>query len=157
MPNNSKQLNRRDAIKLLGAVAGASVLANIPAKWSKPELSGGVLPAHAQTSTIYGINCGDSLNVDANTNPLNYDINMGGQLDAAVGGLDINCQLTFNNITTVNAPAPADFNGTIQSIFNGSFLIYVDITTTTLPASIVAVFSIGAAQCTQTVNFIVPP
>ena len=46
---NKTKLNRRDAIKVLGA-AGASVLANIPAKWSKPELAGGNLPAHAQTS-----------------------------------------------------------------------------------------------------------
>ena len=45
------KLNRRDAIKVLGAAAGASVLANIPTKWSKPELSGANLPAHAQIST----------------------------------------------------------------------------------------------------------
>jgi len=45
-----KKLNRRDAIKLIGAAAGASALANLPAKWSKPFLTGGVLPAHAQTS-----------------------------------------------------------------------------------------------------------
>ena len=47
---NNKNINRRDAIKLLGAAAGASALANLPAKWSKPELAGGALPAHAQTS-----------------------------------------------------------------------------------------------------------
>jgi len=47
---NQKKISRREAIKLLGAAAGASLLANIPAKWSKPELTGGVLPAHAQTS-----------------------------------------------------------------------------------------------------------
>jgi len=48
------KLNRRDAIKVLGAAAGASVLANIPAKWSKPELVGSELPAHAQTSCAFG-------------------------------------------------------------------------------------------------------
>jgi len=47
-----KKLSRRDAIKLIGAAAGASVLANLPSKWSKPELTGGVLPAHAQTSCV---------------------------------------------------------------------------------------------------------
>ena len=47
---NQNKLSRREAIKLLGATAGASLLANIPAEWSKPELSGSVLPAHAQTS-----------------------------------------------------------------------------------------------------------
>lgn len=45
-----KKLSRRDAIKLLGAAAGATVLANLPSKWSKPELASGVIPAHAQTS-----------------------------------------------------------------------------------------------------------
>lgn len=47
---SSKKLSRRDAIKLLGAAAGATVLANLPSKWSKPELASGVIPAHAQTS-----------------------------------------------------------------------------------------------------------
>ena len=49
------KLSRREAIKLLGATAGASLLANIPSKWSKPELSGGSLPAHAQTSGCYDL------------------------------------------------------------------------------------------------------
>ena len=48
----TKKLSRRDAIKLLGAAAGATVLANLPSKWSKPELASGVLPAHAQTSCV---------------------------------------------------------------------------------------------------------
>ena len=51
MSNISNQkITRRDAIKLLGASVGAGVLANLPAKWTTPELSGGNLPAHAQTS-----------------------------------------------------------------------------------------------------------
>ena len=48
----NKKLNRRDAIKLLGAATGASVLANLPAKWSKPSVQSGVLPVHAQSSCI---------------------------------------------------------------------------------------------------------
>ena len=47
-----KKLSRRDAIKLLGAAAGATALANLPSKWSKPELVNGVMPAHAQTSAL---------------------------------------------------------------------------------------------------------
>jgi len=45
-----RKLSRRDALKILTAVAGGAVLANIPSKWTKPELATGVLPAHAQTS-----------------------------------------------------------------------------------------------------------
>lgn len=45
-----KEITRRDAIKVLAAVAGAAALANIPDKWTKPGMEVGVLPAHAQTS-----------------------------------------------------------------------------------------------------------
>jgi|GEM_PF-1590369 hypothetical protein len=45
-----KKISRRDALKILTAAAGATALANLPAKWSKPGLEVGVLPAHAQTS-----------------------------------------------------------------------------------------------------------
>ena len=48
-------LSRRDALKLLGAAAGASVLANLPSRWSTPQLTAGVLPAHAQTSECWGL------------------------------------------------------------------------------------------------------
>src|SRR5687768_4936568 len=48
----NKKLSRRDAIKLLGAATGATLLANLPSKWSTPELTQGVLPAHAQTSSL---------------------------------------------------------------------------------------------------------
>ncbi len=46
----TRKISRRDAIKVLTAAAGAAALANIPTKWSKPELEVGALPAHAQTS-----------------------------------------------------------------------------------------------------------
>jgi hypothetical protein len=52
MPQSTKKVTRRDAIKLLGAATGAAMLANVPTKWSKPSLMSGVLPAHAQTSCI---------------------------------------------------------------------------------------------------------
>lgn len=49
---NQNKLSRRETIKLLGAAAGAGVLANLPSKWSKPSISSGVLPAFAQTSEL---------------------------------------------------------------------------------------------------------
>jgi hypothetical protein len=45
-----KEISRRDAIKILAAVAGATALVNLPDKWTKPGMEVGVLPAHAQTS-----------------------------------------------------------------------------------------------------------
>ena len=47
---NKNKLSRREAIKILGTATGASLLANIPAKWSRPEVTGSPLPAFAQTS-----------------------------------------------------------------------------------------------------------
>lgn len=52
MSRPNKKLTRRDALKLLGAAAGATLLANLPSKWNKPALTSGVLPAHAQTSQV---------------------------------------------------------------------------------------------------------
>jgi hypothetical protein len=69
----SKKLSRRDAIKVLGAATGAVVLANLPTKWSKPELISGVLPAHAQTSTSLPFamaGCGVAGTLCADTNSL---------------------------------------------------------------------------------------
>ena len=48
----NKKLNRREALKLLGTAAGASLLAGLPAKWSKPSVTSGHLPAHAQISGL---------------------------------------------------------------------------------------------------------
>lgn len=61
-----KTLSRRDAIKLLGAAAGATLLANLPSKWSTPELTSGVLPAHAQTSGLglQILSCNFSVDID---------------------------------------------------------------------------------------------
>lgn len=59
-----KKISRRDAIKLIGAVTGATVLANLPSKWSTPEIAKGVLPAHAQTSQV-GLVCNTYHLVDA--------------------------------------------------------------------------------------------
>ena len=66
----TKKISRRDAIKLLGAAAGATVLANLPSKWNTPELASGVLPAHAQTSQLFSLVCQlDQLNTNDGTPP----------------------------------------------------------------------------------------
>ena len=47
----TKKITRRAALKvLLGSVTGISAAAFLPAKWVKPVVEAGVLPAHAQTS-----------------------------------------------------------------------------------------------------------
>lgn len=47
-----RNLSRRQALKVLTAVTGATALSQLPARWSKPLLQVGVLPAHAQTSPV---------------------------------------------------------------------------------------------------------
>jgi len=47
---DQNKLSRREAIKILGAATGASLLANLPSKWSRPEVTGSPLPAFAQTT-----------------------------------------------------------------------------------------------------------
>ncbi len=47
-----RNLSRRQALKFLTAVTGATALSQLPNKWSKPLLKVGVLPAHAQTSPV---------------------------------------------------------------------------------------------------------
>ncbi len=65
----TKTMSRRDAMKILGAAAGASVLAGLPTKWSKPELAAGVLPAHAQTTGVtHTVDCGP-ISVTINPGP----------------------------------------------------------------------------------------
>jgi hypothetical protein len=66
-----KGVSRRDALKLLGAAAGASVLANLPSKWNTPELTAGVLPAHAQTSVLHTLACDELFTTPGETPVIN--------------------------------------------------------------------------------------
>ena len=79
MTEQNKKLSRRDAIKLLGAAAGAAALANLPSKWSKPELVSGVLPAHAQTSACAGDAASFTINANAGF-VTNYEVWLNGSL-----------------------------------------------------------------------------
>jgi hypothetical protein len=56
MDDNSQQgnnLNRRDALKVMLATGGAlAAAAFLPAKWAKPVVEAGVVPAHAQSTSL---------------------------------------------------------------------------------------------------------
>ena len=70
---NQNKLSRREAIKILGTATGASLLANIPAKWSRPEVTGSQLPAFAQTScydvTVAHVDSNGSYSIYSALNP----------------------------------------------------------------------------------------
>ena len=80
MTEQNKKFSRRDAIKLLGAAAGAAALANLPSKWSKPEVISGVLPAHAQSTATCTGNAA-SFTINANGVGTNYIFWLNGPVD----------------------------------------------------------------------------
>jgi hypothetical protein len=137
----NKQLSRRDAIKLLGAAAGATVLANLPSRWSKPELASGVIPAHAQTSepAFYFVTCdGDfsfqsspfngTIGVTVSPNIAGISMNyllLGGynptEQDVQINGLPVNPVLTgAGGVISI----PVTISVTPISANSGSLSIY---------------------------------
>ena len=97
-----KKLSRRDAFKILGATLGATVLANLPSKWSKPEVISGVLPAHAQSTCgplmFLGADVADF--VGQNGNYINNNVTV----DPPLSGVSV--QLSVGLSGGANAPVP---------------------------------------------------
>ena len=94
-----KKLSRRDSIKILGTAIGASALANLPKKWSKPELTGSSLPVHAQTSC--SIVRTAIVNVPASISIFSYN------LDTPITQANFDaCLLTQLTISWTGAPTP---------------------------------------------------
>ncbi len=55
------QMNRRELLKvLIASGAGLGVAGFFQAKWTKPVVKVGVLPAHAQTSTLHTLVAGEN-------------------------------------------------------------------------------------------------
>ena len=138
MTGPNKKLTRRDAIKLLGAAAGATALANLPSKWSKPELVSGVLPAHAQTSCLgiaveYTITCTDgglnyTIFLDSqliDSGSLVVDELTTGSIECEPGCLQIVTSAIGSGLIQVNRFSQAPINHP----FTGSGFVLVNLTT----------------------------
>lgn len=89
-----KKLNRRDAIKLLGAVTGAAILANLPTKWKTPEIANGVLPAHAQTSGLTILSCSQINQIPSCPSVDNVSLIFSVQLSANIPDIMMNYLIT---------------------------------------------------------------
>jgi hypothetical protein len=146
-----KKLSRRDAIKLLGAAAGATLLANLPSKWSKPALTSGVLPAHAQTSAsiLHTLTCAPTaagVNF-SQSNPSSVTI------FPATSGISMTYLITAN-ATIIN---PSSATGTVLTIGTGTASVDVRISTGTTTFYIVqwsfANPADGTGTCTQLFSF----
>ena len=97
---SQNKLSRREAIKILGTATGASLLANIPAKWSRPEVTGSQLPAFAQTS------CG-SLLVEITETDGTVSLNANSGWDDIKG--QISCRTgCFDFVVSINSGTYAD-------------------------------------------------
>jgi hypothetical protein len=106
---SSRKLSRRDAIKLLGAAVGASVLANLPSKWSTPEIAKGVLPAHAQTSAVLAtLQCGPDIQ-----SSFTFAFNSTVTIDPPLDGIVMRWNLTFNNSGFID---PSPTTGTAATV-----------------------------------------
>jgi hypothetical protein len=105
---NTKKISRRDAIKLLGAVTGATVLANLPSKWSTPEIAKGVLPAHAQTSTLFSfVSCTGTAGLIANG--LSNDLFLEATITPAASNISINLAIESNSGVNVVADPSTNY------------------------------------------------
>lgn len=99
MKNQPNKLSRRETMKVLGAAAGASLLANLPSKWSTPEVTGGALPAHAQASSLYSFTSCDQ---KYPTGPTNMTGSLYSFITPATAGINIQAAIQSNSNVTVN-------------------------------------------------------
>lgn len=138
----TKKLSRRDAIKLLGAAAGASVLANLPSKWNTPEIARGVLPAHAQTSSIlHTLTCDPDESV---VEPDSSQYLSGVTISPTTLGIVMRWTMTLDNVILDNGADP--ITGTVATDATG----YASVLT---PPVTIINFALGIATTTVTWSF----
>ncbi|MBI5962596.1 MAG: twin-arginine translocation signal domain-containing protein [Chloroflexi bacterium] len=126
---SSKEISRRDAMKILAAVAGAAALANLPSKWSKPELVEGVLPAHAQTSTIlHTLAAGPDAPIDSNVEQPPITVNSTATITPPTPGIVLRYSVVLSGelsgMEAIDSPVP--LIGTIPT--NGSGMATLPVT-----------------------------
>jgi len=114
--NTEKKLSRRDAMKLLAAAVGAATVANLPPEWSKPDLEAGVLPAHAQTSIMYGLTCDADSDLDSNVEQLPITVTSGVTIAPPASGIIMRYTLVLCSAGGgINTPAPLSGTATTDA------------------------------------------
>jgi hypothetical protein len=121
---SSIKVSRRDAVKILTAVAGATALANIPSKWTKPSLDIGILPAHAQTSGVHTLAVGPDQNVDYCS-----PANLVSTVTISPGASGIPMKYTIVASTNVTISSPASPTGTALTNSSGVASVTVNAST----------------------------
>ena len=121
---STKKISRRDAMKILAVVAGASALASVPSKWTKPGLDIGVLPVHAATSGGHTLAAGAS---DPAAN-FCWPLISTATISPVATGILMHYAITTGGIVSVTIPAA--LSGTVPTDASGvaSLSISVNIT-----------------------------
>ncbi|MBN1371944.1 MAG: twin-arginine translocation signal domain-containing protein [Anaerolineaceae bacterium] len=158
----NKNLSRRDAMKILAAAAGATVLANIPSRWSKPGLEAGVLPVHAQTSVTPEPTRpsephtlpADGIQIESFCYPT--DMINSVTISPADAGILLNYSISTTG-GTVNITAPAALNGSVMTDATGTASLTITADDITGMGTIVIVWSFansseGTGSSTQTIE-----
>ena len=119
-------ISRRDAMKILAAAAGATALANLPGKWTAPDLEVGVLPAHAQTSGgLYTLAAGQS---DPNAN-FCFSLVSTAIISPVAAGIPLHYVITLSPGLAITAPAAS--TGTVPTDGSGAASLSIDVDTNT--------------------------
>jgi hypothetical protein len=108
-----KKLSRRDAMKLLGAAIGGAALANLPSKWNTPEMTSGVLPAHARQSAhvVRSIAAGPddpTLHGDLACNAQDSDITSTVSVTPPAGGIVLRYVITLTGSAVLDGTPSSD-------------------------------------------------
>jgi hypothetical protein len=154
-----KKLSRRDAIKLLGAVTGATVLANLPSKWKTPEMVSGVLPVHAQTSNpnnpiLHTLNCGNNLQIFPFMGTINTSTSV--TINPADSGIPMVFSIAFLfGASFVNFGSPQ--GGVVATVNGVASHVTTPINVPVLGSGIQVTWSFqnpadGTGTCTQTIT-----
>ena len=111
-----QSLSRRELLKALAATAGATAAAAfLPGSWVKPVVKAGVLPAHAQGTMQYELDCDIFLgeqNISNQSIPAgNLIINLRAQVQPPTAGVGINFYYTYQ----LPAPGVGSLNSTTLS------------------------------------------
>jgi hypothetical protein len=141
-------ISRRDAMKALVA-AGVAALTVLPEKWARPDVKFGAIPAHAQTSRLFGLSCAPNaatVNVSGE-----YDFTSTVTISPAVAGISMTYSVSAPNAVVLN---PIQTTGTAVTNGSGAASVNVGIAPTSTGDTAVVTWSFtnpgqGTGQCAQ--------
>ncbi|NKQ34751.1 MAG: twin-arginine translocation signal domain-containing protein [Chloroflexi bacterium] len=145
------QLSRRQALKTIAALTGATALSALPGRWSSPVLKTGALPVHAQTSpntlviANFRYSTGQPPTGEIPTEPVTITVDYTDSAGAVTTGSSMRLVIDTSGDAAPSYPQTIDdanptitgdgFTGTVSSTVNlelatGDFSVTVTVTNT---------------------------